>query len=316
MKYIIEGNFNFYEELYKSLDEDTSNIVGNHEKERCLITSLPLEDNFVTLECKHKFNYDPLYKEIYNQKCKLRLYNVNNLSPNMKDVYIKSGKDYFIKCPYCRNIQFELLPDLNNDAYPKVYGINTYDRSYIRVADGENKGYTHKGFFYNMSKVNKCIHDGCVITVCAFNDQFKMFCCSSHMSFEISKNKLAIKKQAQEKKMKIKEEKEKIKQEKAKMKEEKEKVKLQEIKTKKVVNSVIGTNDQIKQYIPPSEKNTMHTCSAILKTGLNKGQPCGSKIFSEGLCKRHFKLKLPTQHLNNTLELVDLDKLDSNDVLQ
>lgn len=302
MKYTIEGNFNFYEELYKSLDDSSNN---NNDDDKCLITNEPLIENYVTLECKHKFNYDALYKEIYSQKCTLRLYTVQNLSPNMYTIYKKSGKDYFIKCPYCRNIQFELLPDLNQDKYPKVYGINTYDKSYIRVEDGNAKGYKYKGYFYNMSKANKCVHDGCVSTICAFNDKFKFFCCSTHMPLQVSKRKLELKLQAKETKMKIKEEKEKIKQEKIKIKEEK-------IKNKKHVNTVIATNSEITEYIPSEEKILTYICSAILKTGLNKGHPCGSTIFCEGLCKRHFKLKKNTNSVDNKLELVDLDTIETN----
>lgn len=325
MKYKIEGNFNFYDELYKSLDEPL-NVTDNNDNDICLITKQPLSDNFITMECKHKFNYDPLYKEIYNQKCKLRLYNEIHLSSNMRDVYIKSGKDYFIICPYCRNIQFELLPYLDNDIYPKVYGINTNDRSYIRVTDKNANGYIYKGFFYNLSKVNKCIHDGCVSTVCAFNDDFQMFCCSTHMSSEIVKRKTQLKIQAQEKKLKIKEEKQKIKEEKAKIREENAKIKEENIKIKKdkqgiikkekVVNSVIGANNQINEYIPPNENAIVYTCYAILKSGLNKGQPCGSNIFCEGLCKRHFKSKPLIQNTSNKLELIDLDKIDDNNLLE
>jgi hypothetical protein len=244
---------------------------------------------------------------------------------------MKSGKDYFIKCPYCRNIQFELLPDLQQEIYPKVYGINTDDRSYIRVADESTRGYTHKGVFYNMmASSNKCIHHGCSSTFCGFNDQFKMFCCSAHMAFEINKKNQEIKleriKQNQEKKMKIKEEKEKIKQEKAKIKEEKanmkknEAGKVKQTTSKKTVNTVIGTSPEINEYLPPNENETetetqpneVIYCCAILKTGIKKGQPCGSNIFAEKLCKRHYKLNQsiqPTQHVGSDLEVVDLDKL-------
>ncbi len=30
-------------------------------------------------------------------------------------------------------------------------------------------------------------------------------------------------------------------------------------------------------------------CFQILKTGPNKGQPCGCKIFTDNFCKRHCK---------------------------
>ena len=32
-------------------------------------------------------------------------------------------------------------------------------------------------------------------------------------------------------------------------------------------------------------------CDEILKSGPNKGKPCGCKIVSENICKRHFSLK-------------------------
>ena len=59
-KYIIEGNINFQDELYKSLDEESDN-----EEEFCLISGLPLKEKYITLECNHKFNYESLYKEIF-----------------------------------------------------------------------------------------------------------------------------------------------------------------------------------------------------------------------------------------------------------
>ena len=63
----MEQNMAFFEQLYKSLDEtdlDTNNDV-------CLITGLPLTEHFVQLDCGHKFNYIPLYKEVINQKIKI-----------------------------------------------------------------------------------------------------------------------------------------------------------------------------------------------------------------------------------------------------
>ena len=68
-KIIIEGNINFYDELYKTLNEDSDD-----ENNLCQITGLPLETNAITLECKHKFNYEPLYKEIYKQKYVFKTY--------------------------------------------------------------------------------------------------------------------------------------------------------------------------------------------------------------------------------------------------
>ena len=61
MKYIIEDNINFFDEL-NSDDCDPNNT--------CLIENKPLVDNFITLSCGHKFNYLPIYNEIIKQKTK------------------------------------------------------------------------------------------------------------------------------------------------------------------------------------------------------------------------------------------------------
>jgi len=49
-------------------------------------------------------------------------------------------------------------------------------------------------------------------------------------------------------------------------------------------------------YIPESEEikeeknNELIVCKEILKTGINKGNPCGSKVVKDSyLCKRHNK---------------------------
>ena len=111
MKYIIEGNMDFYEELYKSLDD-----IDEYKNDVCLITNQPLIENYVTLDCKHKFNYIPLYREVIVQK-------TIGLSPN--GYYTShSLKRNEIKCPYCRNVQDKLLPYIEYDGVKKTYGVN------------------------------------------------------------------------------------------------------------------------------------------------------------------------------------------------
>ena len=66
-KYLIEGGIDFYSELYKSLD-DNNNDADNDDENICLITNAPLMEKFVTLKCKHKFNYVPLFKDIMNRR--------------------------------------------------------------------------------------------------------------------------------------------------------------------------------------------------------------------------------------------------------
>ena len=65
MKYNIEGGINFYNELSKSLNNndndnnnDNNNDNDNDNDNECLISCMPLTENYVTLECNHKFNYE------------------------------------------------------------------------------------------------------------------------------------------------------------------------------------------------------------------------------------------------------------------
>ncbi len=124
-KYNIEGNINFYDELFKSLDESDD----DDDTKRCQITGLPLDDKAVTLECNHHFNYDALYKEICKQKFDFKTYEVHHLSKNEQIKFLATKLDYYIKCPYCRNMSFSILPYYEELGLPKKYGINSLDNT-------------------------------------------------------------------------------------------------------------------------------------------------------------------------------------------
>lgn len=115
-KYIIEGvDLNFNEELKKLLEtEDEDDTL------MCKISGQPLNQYSVTLSCNHHFNYDALYKEIYNQKYINKTY----------DGKVSHG---FIQCPYCRKIDNQLLPYYEELEFDKIYGINTMDLHYVNA---------------------------------------------------------------------------------------------------------------------------------------------------------------------------------------
>jgi hypothetical protein len=132
-KYLIEGAIDFYSELYKSLDEDENNFKTEEDNNLCLITKQPLTTNYVTMECGHKFNYVPLFKDIDNHKR-----NFNNMEGNSG----RLGKNE-IRCPYCRKKQTTLLPYYENIGVPKVIGVN---QTYIPPTYNETKiNNTHWG---------------------------------------------------------------------------------------------------------------------------------------------------------------------------
>uniref|UniRef100_A0A6C0BUB4 Uncharacterized protein n=1 Tax=viral metagenome TaxID=1070528 RepID=A0A6C0BUB4_9ZZZZ len=255
-KYLIEGNINFYDELYKSLDnskieESNEHVNDNH---LCLISQKPLTENYVELECKHKFNYNAIFYDILNHKKKFNTMERHSLKINE------------IRCPYCRNIQKKLLPYV--DGFQKVHGINYIDEENIN-GQYMKMGYTHGKCFYQDDQCEKC-DNVMVKMMITYNQSY----CYTHYSLVIHKM--------------IKEKQEKIKQEKMKkklallQKKQEEKQKKQEAK-----------NAEKQKKL--EEKQSLGTCIRILKTGVNKGKPCGCQVLvnSNGLCSRHYKLLHP-----------------------
>ena len=57
VKYIIEGGLDFYEELYKSLDDSDQDQDNDTSDNLCQITGQPLTDRFITMEYKHTLYY-------------------------------------------------------------------------------------------------------------------------------------------------------------------------------------------------------------------------------------------------------------------
>ena len=109
MNYIIEDTVNFYAQINDTTDDDCCDDVDT-----CLITHEPLLSDFVKMDCGHKFNYSPLFNDVFNHKQK---YNALEKS---------SGKLKYneIRCPYCRNKQTTMLPYYEDKEFGKVPGVN------------------------------------------------------------------------------------------------------------------------------------------------------------------------------------------------
>ena len=76
--------------LGQQYDPDSYFNPIQDEDNNCLITNLPLSDKFVTLSCGHKFNYVPLYNDIFNHKQKF----------NVMESSVSSLMPGEIRCPY------------------------------------------------------------------------------------------------------------------------------------------------------------------------------------------------------------------------
>ena len=290
--YTIEGGMNFYEELYKMLDEDSPN--NEQSEELCLITNQPLTENYVTLECNHKFNYMPLFNDIRNHKKKFNTLESHKLSSSE------------IRCPYCRNKQKKLLPYYESmGSSMKVTGVNSMPEP--------PPGYQVGTCCYYPPENNQS--QFCSSNVILLDLNNKTYC-SNHYSYAIYHvKKAAAKKEKEESKQKAKEEKKKAKEEeKQKAKEEKqkakeeEKQKAKEEKQKAKEEAKPSAPKKKTKLEPKSEseetnisvvenENTIvssSTCSQMVKSGPNKGHQCKCKVYMSLLCKRHYTALMPT----------------------
>ena len=204
----------FYAQLNSALKEDVSDV---DDSKICLITQTPLEDKFVTLDCSHTFNYEPLYKDVFNHKTK---YN-----------HLESCSSYLtlsqIRCPYCRRKHAGILPYYPELGFNKIVGVN-----FIEVVRPSLYEQGHRCCFIYVKDDEKCMSAN--LNMNKINDKYY---CYHHHTITTNKIKYAIKK----------------------------------------ANKIQIGSDAI-------------LCVSILKTGLNKGNPCGKKSFVDKTCKRHYSL--------------------------
>jgi len=112
MNYNIENGLNFYETLKQTLALHDSE--KNEQEGICPISNTPLETYFFTFKCGHKFNYAPLFKDLYNHKKKYNFMEGIKGHLNMNE----------IRCPFCRKKQNGLLPYYPELPFEKVHGVN------------------------------------------------------------------------------------------------------------------------------------------------------------------------------------------------
>lgn len=284
MKYTIEGNIDFFAELYKSLhaheNEINNDIYTDQDENKCLITYEPLTDKHVKLDCGHSFNYIPLFTDVLTQKY---LYNGSEDPHSI----VRFNE---IRCPFCRKKQNKLLPYYEELGLEKINGVNHtgfgyYCKCFYKIPNKYFNPEIPESF--NNLKQHVC---HCTPTNIIDN---KLYCFKHNLKIiknkwkdtlqkqkEEAKQKMASEKQAiLEEKLKLKDEKQKQKEEKKKQKEEKQKQK----SSQQTQNTTITSANLIL-----TQDNPQQTCVAILKSGERKGQCCGMKIFAIDFCKRHY----------------------------
>jgi hypothetical protein len=306
-KYNIEGGIDFFAELNKSLEVDDNEEIIYDYNNICLITKQPLTDKYVSLNCGHKFNYIPIYNDLVNHKQKFNYMECSSRKLNTNE----------IRCPYCRKKQQGLLPYYEELGLRKVNGVNFYD-PYSKTSMYNKCEYQYPNDNYDPTKPEtetntpylnnlKCHFSGFQIAV--YNSQnpsqpinygdTKCYCYNhkkmmiKYYKYQEKEKEKIEKKQAKEleKQKKILEKKQAKELEKQKKSLEKKQAKefqnqkkfyLQQIKdASKILNNMAMSENIV---LGPSIQSG---CVQILKTGLNKGKPCGCKIFTDNMCKRH-----------------------------
>jgi hypothetical protein len=143
--FIIE-NQKFTEELLNLINKEDID-----DDDCCLIDGQPLQtQNYIELQCSHKFNYLSIFNELKIQR------NYNNLE-------VQKLKSYQIKCPYCRNIHNGILPYNKHIICDKIRGINWPPSKVLKIKickailkSGKRKGEScAKPCVYNFCNMHK-----------------------------------------------------------------------------------------------------------------------------------------------------------------
>ena len=287
MKYNIEGGIDFYEELYKSLDVNEDTNKTEEDKNLCLITYKPLCDKFVELTCGHKFNYIPIYLDIKNHKQKY-----NGMEGSATRLNVNE-----IRCPYCRKRHQNVLPYYEELNLDKITGVNWFDTKIhntntcykkceylapnpwfdpsgshiIETSDYNNGNCKFLKCYVLGSKIN--YNNG---VLGGENNGDEKYYCWTHKKNVIKQYKKAIADKA----------KEEAKNAKILAKEEAKNAKTSaKLINKNVVLCPLNITD-ISNNVTIEQG-----CIEIIKSGANKGNNCGCKIYQDNMCKRHHTIK-------------------------
>jgi hypothetical protein len=258
--YIIEGNFDFYKELYESLD-DSDNNIDEQSAQICLITNAPLTKHFVELECKHTFNYVPLFKDLVNLKTKFSSLDTHRLKVNE------------IRCPYCRNKQGNLLPYIEEIGLPKEHGVNWINMDLMSTSNVVDLklGQCCWGNGYECNAIHVLTNGSTNLDYCYYHYKLtaRKMLMAQKLKQKLEAKELAAKQKAEEKHNKL------------------------DAKNELKVAKTIEKANKKKSIVVNTDENVILSgllCQVILKSGPRKGQGCGSAVKLNNCCTRHGKV--------------------------
>ena len=217
-EYEVEGGIDFFSQLKEMatqapapLADDTAATAATATTPRCLITDEPLRRDHITLQCGHKFNYVPLFKEVLFQKCPLL---PKNLSSNIITTYTTPSVNHphhtplptyqsqvhkpgvhsimynssynlettklqynEIKCPYCRAITPNILPYYPYPDVSKVKYVNIPPNLSLPTVSCEyEKFISGENTVFATNEPTSCRSS------CIYNEKYGLMLCSKHLS--------------------------------------------------------------------------------------------------------------------------------------
>jgi len=184
---------------------------------RCLIADDKLNKDHITLECGHKFNYVPLFKEVLFQKCSLL---PKNLSAKLVTTYTKAGATNYghqfmhsqtpppavlsvtynssynlettklqynqIKCPYCRSITSSILPYYPYPDVCKVKYVNTPSNLSLPSLSCEYHSFVLGE--HGAAAAATATAAATCRTQCIYNAKYDLMLCNKHLNKLESRN--------------------------------------------------------------------------------------------------------------------------------
>ena len=210
-EYELECDIDFFKELKQmSLSKESEPQPVADTTPRCLITDDKLNKDHITLECGHKFNYIPLFKEVLFQKCSLL---PKNLSAKLVTTYTTVGATNYghqfmhshtpppavlsvtynssynlettklqynqIKCPYCRSITSSILPYYPYPDVCKVKYVNTPSNLSLPSLSCEYHSFIlgeHAAAAATATATATCR------TQCIYNAKYDLMLCNKHLN--------------------------------------------------------------------------------------------------------------------------------------
>ena len=274
--YEIEDGIDFFKELKQigraNASAPTSALSLSVEEPRCLITDEKLRKDHVTLNCGHRFNYVPLFKEVLFQKCSLLPKNLSskiittytkpaitssspttlptnqtNQPSNVTSVLYNSSYNLEttklnyneMKCPYCRAKTPYILPYYPYPDVCKVKYVNFPSNLALPSVSCEYEKFVSGGA--SEQDYNSCR------ALCMYNEKHDLILCNKHLN-KIETNSISSTTKKSSKKNKP---------------------------TPLIMNSNIDDENVIISHHNPATAK----CSFILLSGPRKGSACEKPIW-------------------------------------